>query len=541
MMKSAHLKPLLLLVCLLSCSVNAATTNAPVSEPAVERHYHTKTPYQPQQALSSYQVVPAGYTAVYTQMLARHGSRGMTGMKSDLAFYNLWLQAQKAGALTDLGKELGPDILKLMQANFLLGYTVPGISKPGYGNETRQGIDEHTELARRMHERLTGLFQTASHVSTDNASPRKILIQTSGKDRAVDSGYFFTQSLLRQQPGLQASIVYPASLVPREDKRPQSRQPGTDRFLLYFHKLSGTQDKVTDASDPLYPTYAASQAYQNYLKSRELQALEAQILAQPSLATAAHAVLAQLFHTGFITELEQGRIKAGNTGTYSFTSQDGKFTNQLTGDGETEIRSPVEAALVLYELYSAASNMEVELAHLSSGKFTAYMPSEQARVFAAADDAISFYSKGPGTVESADITYRMAGILLADFFRETDAVASGDLSHLAKLRFAHAEIMIPMASLLGIEGMSTQQPRNMLYQYSNNAWRGEQVAPMAANIQWDVYANKQGQTLVRMLYNERETAFRRDCDAAKISPGSYFYDYGRLKNCYQQRIPALKS
>ncbi len=54
---------------------------------------------------------------------------------------------------------------------------------------------------------------------------------------------------------------------------------------------------------------------------------------------------------------------------------------------------------------------------------------------------------------------------------------------------------------------------------------------MAANVQWDVYRN--GTSLaVRMLYNERETDFQAACDGAKLSAGSHFYDYARLKACY---------
>ena len=120
-------------------------------------NYQTKTPYQPQQDMASYEAAPAGYAPVFTQMLARHGSRGLTGMKVDLALYNLWEQARKEAALTPLGRQLGPDILALMRANFVLGYGVAGISKPGYGNETQQGIAEHTDLARRMMARLPAL------------------------------------------------------------------------------------------------------------------------------------------------------------------------------------------------------------------------------------------------------------------------------------------------------------------------------------------------------------------------------------------------
>lgn len=517
------------LVCLLFSLGNAAEAGQ-AGKPNVERHYQTKTPYQPQKISAAYQALPQGYSAVYTQMLARHGSRGLTGPKSDLALYNLWLVAQKEDALTPLGAKLGPDIYKFMQANMLLGYGIKGITKSGYGNETQQGINEHLQLAERMYQRLPALFKTAA----DNAQPRQIIVLTSGKDRAVDSGYFFVQSLIRQQDSLQKLVVLPPSLAPAAEQDHQSRPAGTDRFLLYFHKLSSKHDEVSNPADPLFATYQASQAYQRYITSSELRSKEEAILSQPQLAAAANIVLRALFKPAFITALDQGKYHVSNEGSYSFTSSDGKFTDTLRGHGDTEINSSVTAAMALYELYSTAADMQAEL----NADFTSYIQPPQARVFASVNDGLSFYAKGPGMAEHADVTYRMAATLLKDFFNEVDAIARGDMSHAAKLRFAHAETVIPMAAILGIESMSKQQPPNLLYSYENNPWRGEKVAPMAANIQWDVYRNVQGRTLVKMLYNEKETRFKHECDAAQMSPGSFFYDYAGLKSCYQHQIDA---
>lgn len=491
-----------------------------------EQYYQTKTPYQPQQTSASYEAAPQGYRALYTQLLARHGSRGLSSMKTDLALYQLWQLASKEKALTPLGKQLGDDLLQMMKANALLGYGVAGITRPGYGNETMQGVTEHKQLAERMVRRLPQLFRDAAGGAA--GQPRQILLVTSGKDRAVDSGDYFAGSLVAQQPNLQALIVRPPSLAPRAETNHDSRPAGTDRFLLYFHKLSAKQDQVADSSDPLYATYQASQQYQAWAKSDELRAREAALLAQPQVSAAAKAVLERLFTPAFVAGLDQGRYSAANTGTYSYTSADGKFTNKLTGDGDTEIKSAVDAAQALYDLYAAAADMKAEL----KADFTRYMPAQQAAVFAATEDAIAFYTKGPGIVENGGVNYRMAQTLLDDFFSEVDAVAKGDLSHAAKLRFAHAEIVIPMAAILGLPDMSEQLPRATTYSYSNSSWRGDLVAPMAANIQWDVYTNDQGRTLVRMLYNEKEIDFKRECAQAKIAPGSHFYDYALLRACY---------
>jgi hypothetical protein len=415
----------------------------------------TKTPYAPQQSSASYEAPPAGYTAVYTQMLARHGSRGLTSPKGAQSLHALWQQAADASALTPLGRQLGPDLVQMMQANESIGY----------GNETRQGMEEHTQLAQRLQARLPSLFHDAAEKG------RRIVLASSGKERAVDSAEFFHAALAQQQPGL-------APLI----------DTSIDRDTLYFHKLNAAQDtSVTESS----------LAYQRWTRSEELQAREAAIHAQPQLQATAQATLARLFTPDFIATLDGGRA--------------------------------TEAALTLYAMYATAADMQHEL----KADFTKYIQPAEALTYAEAEDAEAFYEKGPAIAENGDITWRMAAPLVDDFFRETDAIAAGDLSHAAKLRFAHAEIIIPLASAFGLRGMSEQLPRAATYSYQNSPWRGADIAPMAANLQWDVYQNAAGKTLVRMLYNERETGFKPACDGARVAPSSHFYDYKQLKRCYK--------
>ena len=412
----------------------------------------TKTPYAPQQDSASYEAAPASYKAVYTQLLARHGSRGLTSAKTVEWLHALWQQAAEADALTPLGRQLGPDLEQMMRANEAIGY----------GNETQQGLEEHTQLAARLHARLPALFRDAERKS------RRIVLVSSGKDRAVDSAEFFRNSLVRQQPGL----------APLFDS-------GVDRYTLYFHKLNSAQDTLVTES---------SLAYQRWVKSDALQAREAAIHAQPQLQAAAHATLARLFAPAFIKTLDA-----------------------------------TDVALSLYAMYAAAADMKHEL----KADFSPYIAPAEAHVYAEAEDAVTFFEKGPGSTDNGGVNWRMAGALVDDFFKEADAIDRGDLSHAAKLRFAHAEVVIPLASALGLPGMSEQLPRGATYSYQNSPWRGAQVAPMAANIQWELYQNSSGRTLVRLLYNERETDFKAACRQAKIAPSSHFYDYKQLKRCYK--------
>ena len=52
---------------------------------------------------------------------------------------------------------------------------------------------------------------------------------------------------------------------------------------------------------------------------------------------------------------------------------------------------------------------------------------------------------------------------------------------------------------------------------------------MGANIQWDAFQNEHGDTLVRMLYNEKEIAFHDGCEP--IAEESTFYTIDELSEC----------
>ncbi|MET3466345.1 histidine-type phosphatase [Variovorax atrisoli] len=493
-----------------------------------DRYYQTKAPYRPQQDVSTYEAPPAGFSPVYTQMIARHGSRGLSSLKYDLAVYNMWEKARDDGALTPLGQKLGADVLKIMKANFLLGYGVAGITKPGYGNETQVGINEHTQLAARLLQRLPAFWKQVG--DSAGSAPRQIVTVTSGVDRAVDSGSFFVQSLKATQPALAPLVTYPPAPAPYPDTGTAASQPaGTNRFLLYFHKLVKATDLVSKTDDPLYPTYRDSQAYQAYKSGdADLAAKQSGLTVTPEAAAAGRVLLERLFAKSFVDKIADGSYSFANTGSRSFASDDGKFFSSIDGDGKTTIKSLGDAGSLLYELYVIAPAMRSE----AGVDFAAYMPAAQAKFFAALNDGSDFYDKGPGMTEKGDITSRMSQILVDDMFNEVDAIARGDRSHAAKLRFAHAEIIMPFAVRMGLKGVDQGVPAAASFSYGSNPWRGEYVSPMAANMQWDVYADGSGKLLVKMLYNEKETDFKAACDGAKKAGTAHYYDYAALKSCY---------
>jgi hypothetical protein len=512
------------------CATGGQGDSAPVS---VQPWTTTKTPYRPRQPLSAYEAPPAGFKPVHTQLVARHGARGLTSMKHELALLNLWRAAAEQGALTPLGQGLGPDLETLIRANALLGAGVDGISRPGYGNLSQTGIAEHQGLAQRVLARMPALFD-----GSDEPGAPDIVVLNSGVDRAHDSAVFFTRALLAERPAL-APLVNRPVLRDYPEGAPRAQAPGTNRFLLYFHKLNAKTDAVSNPADPAQRTYQRSLAYQAQADNAEVAAKLAAVHEQPTLQQAARTVLLRLFSPAFVERLAQGQLAFSNTGSFEFSAPDGRFKTRLTGDGKATIDSPLDALLALSGVDEIAPGLSTELGGLS---FRRYLGDEAAALLAQANDAEDFYVKGPGIAELQPINHAMAGQLLDDFFDQAEAAAAAagakpgaaaPVPHRANFRFTHAEILIPFATLLGMAGADLPVPRAALYSHASNPWRGEQVAPYAANVQWDTWRNAQGQVLVRMLYNEGQAHFKPACAGAQIQRGSYFYALRQLRACYR--------
>ncbi|MFJ1896199.1 MULTISPECIES: histidine-type phosphatase [unclassified Streptomyces] len=299
----------------------------------------------------------------------------------------------------------------------------------------------------------------------------RIDVVNSGKDRAVDSGNLFAAALADGDPGL-GPLINPAR---------------TDADLLYFHKSAGGEE------------------YRDYVENdKRLAATLEGITDQPATRTAARNVLKKIFEPAFVKRISAGEFSGIGTET--------------------------EAAQAVYALYSIAPTMSDE----GSWNMGRYIAPREARWFAYLSDAEDFYEKGPGFSDS-DITYRMANVLLDDFFEKIDAKRAGTGNLGAELRFTHAEEIIPLAALMGLPGSTEPASPAEPYTYADNAWRGASVAPMAANIQWDLYrktgkGSRGSKYLVRMLYNEKQTAFKQGC--RPVSKGSYFYDADELKRCF---------
>ncbi|MFI8895255.1 histidine-type phosphatase [Streptomyces paradoxus] len=302
-------------------------------------------------------------------------------------------------------------------------------------------------------------------------SGEKIDVVSSGQGRAVDSGNLFATTLGTTDPALKP-LIGPAR---------------ADKDLLYFHKAAG------------------GAAYRDYIDHDQRLADTLKTLTdQPATHRAARSVLRGLFTPAFVQRIT-----------------DGEFAS---------IGTDVQAAQAVYNLYAIAPAMSQESPGGRGWGLERYISHTDAAWFGYLSDVEDFYEKGPGFTDS-DITYKMADVLLDDFFQQVEAKRAGTGDVGAELRFTHAEEIIPLAALMKLPGSTQGVTPEKPYTYADNTWRGASVAPMAANIQWDVFA-KGNRYLVRMLYNEKETPFKTGCHP--ISKGSTFYDFKELERCFNR-------
>lgn len=527
----------------------------------------------------SYSAAPEGYTITYTEMLARHGSRGLSSYKYDA------LLMKMAETAAEVDGFVNEDAKNTFMAN--VQAIIDANVENGYGMLTGQGATQHQGIGERAYQRNKALFDQAA------ADGETIEYESSGEARATESGENFKKGF-DQASGNTLSDSYetPTDPAGEGDAAPFQKSPDT----LYFHKTDNPDgsEKTGEAAD-------IASHYENFVKNDETIAnAEDYIENVDDSARVSRELMSQIFSNDFLNNIGKGEGKyswyntiddkehvdkvnnaTGEEKADGFDDETGEdirncaiagdpdklmaqYGEDICGETGKHITSVVDAAMDLYNLYIIAADMQEENTGDHTFNFDQYfadVPAGDGDVFAWILDMEDFYEKGP-SYAGQDETYRIAQPLLDDFFKSIDERVAGGTTA-ATFRFAHAETIMPFAALIGAPG-STQQapaveiPRSVadVYNYQNNEWRGESVTPMAANIQWDVATRIDPETgkaytpLVRMLYNEEEVAFggtntltRGLSSCTPVAEGSTWYKESELKSCLGvdgKRIPSTE-
>lgn len=480
--------------------------------------YSSKSIYSAQQDSSSYEAAPDGYHVVYSQLVERHGARALSSPKYDVLTKQVWDLANKRGQLTKLGKKLGPSIDLVTTAN----------QKLGYGLLTKGGEEEPTGIATRMAHRLSSIM------TKDVSNPVCIQVQTSGKERANQTAHYFMQALAKNVALVDnnATHCYQSQTHP-EVIDAQHVNP----YELYFHKKD-------PAKNEKYRQYSKSFAeYKEFQDSEKLNITFDALSGLPETKRLSRQMLERIYTKEFVDFLE----KNVSNNRQCNISEENCFKTNTKNPEEVEddwkyVQNEVDAASMLYNLFIISPGMLREAqAQGADWNLKQFITPEESAWFSYQSDAEDFYEKGPSFSDSNGVSYNIAKPLLKDMFDEVDTVANKNQTpkHIAKLRFAHAEQIMPLAALLKVQGSTQSADPKVLYSQENNEWRGGWVTPYSANIQWDVYKKNvsDGETLVKMLYNEKEIGFKVSC---KTYTGTqYFYSLNELKRCYKKELSPI--
>ncbi|WP_033295522.1 histidine-type phosphatase [Amycolatopsis jejuensis] len=220
----------------------------------------SKTPYSPQQDIRTYQPPPPGFTAVFTELVSRHGSRTPTKIDGADLLLQLWAKARDESELTSAGQDFGPTMESYRAA----------IQKVGLGQETGRGRQELQGMADRMQRRLPELFEKIKKDATPIAV---VLSQQTG--RIADTAKFFTARLGATDPAL----------------APLIQQPVVDQDLLYFHKTE------------------RGKAYRDYLENdQRYQETVKRIKNRDGTREAATDILKTIFTPAFVERMEPSAV-----------------------------------------------------------------------------------------------------------------------------------------------------------------------------------------------------------------------------------------
>ena len=223
-------------------------------------------------------------------------------------------------------------------------------------------------------------------------------------------------------------------------------------------------------------------------------------------------VVSQFFKPEFVERLDNGE--------FEFVSEEDKVI----------VKSLATATNALWEIYIILPSLKDD--GFSDVDMSGYFKEEELQFFEKVQSAKSFYTKGPGEVGKDSIALNIMAPLAKRMINEVDSCLSGESDYLGVFSFAHAETVVPLVGFLEIEESAV--PNDDIAK-AVEYWDVAYYGPMAANLEWVVYTAEGKEPLVKMLLNEKETAF-----ASSIEPVSGpYYRWSDVRAYYGDKVAKL--
>ena len=162
------------------------------------------------------------------------------------------------------------------------------------------------------------------------------------------------------------------------------------------------------------------------------------------------------------------------------------------------VGDPLQFVADLFDTAAAYESLDVELGGIDIFDF---FTRDELLALARYENCRFFAGMG-NSEELGDEVLREATRLAEDIVRRADDAAANGVC--ADLRFGHDAGLLPLAGLMGVKGVGDRVPAAESWR-TCPFWR---FMPMAGNMQIVLYASDKGETLAKVLFNERETAVR---------------------------------
>lgn len=392
--------------------------------------------------------VPAGYQAFYIDHIGRHGSRYLSKSKYEDIAYSVLTLAEKNNQLTDMGKSLLKQIIRINALN-----------RNHYGELTDLGRKDISLISQRMLNNYPTVFKG-----------QKIEVISSTSPRAKETAEIFVKPFKANYPDIQ--IFQP----------PENKQT-----LLRFFEYSP--------------------AYDAYKKSKNIKAALKLLERATKTADMSQDVARLIFTADFIHQLNNG----------------------VALSEKSSIKT-ADFVIAIYQLYQELLSFPPETLAGNHLDFSDYFTQDQLVWFNTVVTAKNFLQIGPA-FDAKGIQVKIAAPLLLDMLKTADKAIT-DKNVDANLRFAHAETVSPLATLLELEGAYTAV--NSVEDYSS-VWQAERIIPMGANIQWIFYQSNQSNQpiLIKVMLNEREVHL-------PLPTNNFpYYQWDEVKQYYKNKLHKL--
>lgn len=141
-------------------------------------------------------------------------------------------------------------------------------------------------------------------------------------------------------------------------------------------------------------------------------------------------------------------------------------------------------------------------------------------------NALAYMGFGPD-IKYGDRRLENVKPLLENIITTANKVIEGKSQVAASLRFGHDTSLIPLLTLIGIEGADIR----VSGEECCNCWNSSEITPMSANIQLIFFRNKEGKIKVRVMHCEK--------DAKLPLKGYPFYEWNTLEKYLRDRLASI--